>query len=54
MTKFLVDKAANIPEGKLKNITAGGKEIVIAMLKVNTMQLIIYALTQELNYTRGF
>ena len=30
MTKFLVDKAINIPEGKLKNITAGGKEIVIA------------------------
>src|SRR5918994_8020412 len=30
MTKFLVDKAANIPEGKLKNITAAGKEIVIA------------------------
>ena len=33
MTKFLVDKAANISEGKLKNITAAGKEIVIANVK---------------------
>ena len=33
MTKFLVDKAVNIPVGKLKNITAGGKEIVIANVR---------------------
>ena len=35
MTKFLVDKTVNIPEGKLKNITAGGKEIVVANVKGN-------------------
>ncbi len=29
MTRFLIDKTNNIPEGKLKNITLGGKEILI-------------------------
>ncbi len=29
MTKFLVDRVESIPSGTLKNITAGGKEILI-------------------------
>jgi len=29
MTRFLIDKITSIPEGKLKNITLGGKEILI-------------------------
>lgn len=29
MTKFLIDKTSNIPEGMLKNITIGGKEILV-------------------------
>ena len=28
MTKFLVDKAANIPEDHLRSVTFGGKEIL--------------------------
>jgi nitrite reductase/ring-hydroxylating ferredoxin subunit len=33
MTKFLVDTVENLPLGSLKNITAGGKEILV--LNVN-------------------
>ena len=29
MTKFLVDTVENIPVGSMKNITAGGKEILV-------------------------
>jgi len=29
MTKFLVDTVDNLPQGYLKNITAGGKEILV-------------------------
>ena len=29
MTKFLIDKTSNITEGKLKNITLGGKEVLV-------------------------
>jgi nitrite reductase/ring-hydroxylating ferredoxin subunit len=29
MTKFLIDKTSNFAEGKLKNITLGGKEILV-------------------------
>ena len=29
MTKFLVDTVENLPVGTLKNITAGGKEILV-------------------------
>ena len=29
MTKFLVDTTENLPQGYLKNITAGGKEILV-------------------------
>ena len=29
MTKFLVDTVENLPLGSLKNITAGGKEILV-------------------------
>jgi 3-phenylpropionate/trans-cinnamate dioxygenase ferredoxin component len=29
MTKFLIDKTSNLTEGKLKNITLGGKEILV-------------------------
>jgi nitrite reductase/ring-hydroxylating ferredoxin subunit len=29
MTKFLVDTIENIPLGTMKNITAGGKEILV-------------------------
>jgi 3-phenylpropionate/trans-cinnamate dioxygenase ferredoxin component len=35
MTKFLVDTTENLPLGSLKNITAGGKEILIANVKGN-------------------
>lgn len=35
MTKFLVDKTENIPSGSLKNITAGGKEILVANVEGN-------------------
>ncbi len=33
MTKFLVDKAANIPQDHLRNVTLGGKEILIVNQK---------------------
>ena len=29
MTKFLVDTVENLPIGSLKNITAGGKEVLV-------------------------
>ena len=35
MTKFLVDTTENLPLGSLKNITAGGKEILVANVKGN-------------------
>lgn len=30
MTKFLVDKIENFSEGQMKNVTLGGKEILVA------------------------
>ena len=35
MTKFLVDTTENLPLGSLKNITVGGKEILVANVKGN-------------------
>lgn len=35
MTKFLVDTTENLPSGSLKNITAGGKEILVANVSGN-------------------
>ena len=35
MTKFLVDTVENLPIGAVKNITAGGKEIMIVNVKGN-------------------
>lgn len=35
MTKFLVEKAENFSEGTMKNVTLGGKEILIAKVEGN-------------------
>lgn len=35
MTKFLVDKIENFSEGQMKNVTLGGKEILVTMIKGN-------------------
>ena len=35
MTKFLVDTVENLPIGSLKNITAGGKEILVVNVNGN-------------------
>ncbi len=35
MTKFLIDKTENIPIGSLKNVTIGGKEILVANIEGN-------------------
>lgn len=35
MTKFLVDKKDNLIEGKMKNVTLGGKEILISRINGN-------------------
>lgn len=35
MTKFLVDKKDNFIEGKMKNVTLGGKEILITCIDGN-------------------
>jgi nitrite reductase/ring-hydroxylating ferredoxin subunit len=35
MTKFLVDTVENLPLGSLRNITAGGKEILVANVNGN-------------------
>ena len=35
MTKFLVDTIENLPLGSLRNITAGGKEILVANVNGN-------------------
>lgn len=35
MTKFLVDTTENLPQGYLKNITAGGKEILVVNIDGN-------------------
>jgi nitrite reductase/ring-hydroxylating ferredoxin subunit len=35
VTKFLVDTIENLPQGYLKNITAGGKEILVVNINGN-------------------
>lgn len=32
MTKFLVDKSHNFSEGQMKNVTLGGKEVLVAKI----------------------
>jgi nitrite reductase/ring-hydroxylating ferredoxin subunit len=46
MTKFLVDSVDNLPIGSLKNITAGGKEILVVNVKGN-----YYALNNICNHS---